>query len=253
MLLLVFLAGIDRGQAQGKPVVSDGVLRFGHQLHKEKGVAVDSCKDCHSLEIDFSVAGVTRGRDHQPCNNSACHASEYSSKTPRICVVCHESSTPWIAQKARLRTLSSSEFSGDFSHAKHVGSTPCKNCHGDVLTGQSKPKAHPQCGSCHQGAVKPGMSDCGTCHSFGVAATQQLTDSRYTVGARFRHATHQVDPRKNTGEAPGCQLCHSAVSKAETLSQLRSPTMQSCDACHDGKTAFKTSGFGCVKCHGNAR
>jgi hypothetical protein len=28
--------------------------------------------------------------------------------------------------------------------------------------------------------------------------------------------------------------------------------MQQCDACHDGKTSFKTTGFGCARCHGTA-
>lgn len=234
-----------------------GELRFGHEFHKGKGVAVDDCASCHGIR-GFKIEPVTRGNDHKPCNGEACHASEYMSREPKICVVCHDTNEPWVKQTARIRDLSSSEFGGEISHKTHQGDkarkggVQCESCHGDVYERGNKPEAHAVCGSCHQGGLEPDMSNCGSCHKLGYQETRRKAGSRYAVRARFDHTDHNTDPRSKKRKAPGCKTCHVGIKDASTLAEISSPTMQSCDACHDGELAFKTTGFGCAKCHGDA-
>lgn len=243
-------------EAEAKPA-SDEQLRFGHQLHTDKGVKIEDCKSCHGIK-GFDIEPVTRGKNHQPCNGSECHASEYMSKEPKICVVCHDTNEPWVKQTARIRDFKSSEFGGEISHKTHQsdkaskGGVNCQSCHGKVFEGGEKPQAHAVCGSCHQGGLRPLMTDCGDCHKLGYQQSRRKSDSRYTVRARFDHEDHDRDPRAKKRGAPDCKTCHTGVAGASTLAEIPSPTMQSCDACHDGEHAFKTTGFGCVKCHGDA-
>lgn len=262
LVLLLWSTGDSSAQddeADKAPAKTDSsIVRFGHELHKGKGVAVDDCQSCHGIK-GFRVEPVTRGKDHQPCNNTACHASEYMSREPKICVVCHDSADPWVKQTARIRDLDVSEFGGDISHKTHQsnkareGGIKCASCHGDVFAqNESKPDAHAVCGSCHQGGLRPLMSDCGDCHKLGYQEKLRKGASSYNVRDRFEHSDHDSDPREKGRNAPDCKVCHSDVAKATTLAEIPSPTMQSCDACHDGKLAFKTTGFGCVKCHGQA-
>lgn len=258
---LVFGTSVDSyAQEKEEPAAetappSGDMVRFGHKLHQGKGVAVEDCQQCHGIK-GFDIEPVTRGKNHQPCNNSGCHASEYMSREPKICVVCHDTNEPWIKQVARIRDLPTSEFGGEISHKTHQsdkaskGGIKCESCHGNVYAEGEKPEAHAVCGSCHQGGLRPLMSECGECHKLGYQAERLKSQSKYTVRARFRHDDHDRDPRNKSRETPGCKLCHSGVQNASTLSEIPRPTMQSCDACHDGVNAFKTTGFGCVKCHG---
>ncbi len=260
--LVLFLGQEGHAQedeAAAAPVGKDAnVVRFGHELHKGKGVKVDNCKTCHSIKGEYEVEPVTRGKDHQPCNNSGCHAAEYMSREPKICVVCHDTNEPWVKQTARIRDFDVSEFGGEISHKTHQsnkareGGIKCQSCHGDVFNDGEKPDSHAVCGSCHQGGLEPVMSDCGSCHMLGRAAELRKSDSRYTVRGRFEHSDHERDPREKKRAEPSCKVCHTGISDAESLSDIPSPTMKSCDSCHDGKLAFKTTGFDCVKCHGDA-
>lgn len=252
--------GYAAGEDESKEAVAqaDQPLRFGHDLHKGKGVKIEDCETCHGIK-GVEVQPVTRGKDHSPCNAAGCHASEYMSREPKICVVCHETNEPWVKQTARIRDLYPSEFGGDFSHKSHLKDAKkkvadkCMSCHGAKFEGKDPPDSHSVCGSCHQGELRPLMNQCGGCHKLGYAEELQQSRSKYSVRARFDHEDHDNDPRKeNRGNEPDCKVCHSDVTKAETLKEIPPPTMQSCDACHDGKLAFKTTGFGCVKCHGDA-
>ena len=258
VLAVVVFGTSDDSYAQETPAAAPAaeMVRFGHKLHQSKGVAVEDCQQCHGIK-GFEIEPVTRGKNHQPCNDSACHASEYMSR--EICVVCHDTNDPWVTQVARIRDLPTSEFGGEISHKTHQsdkaaqGGVKCESCHGNVYAEGEKPEAHAVCGSCHQGGLRPLMSDCGDCHKLGYQAQRLNNQSKYTVRARFRHDDHDRDPREKSREAPGCKLCHTGVETASTLSEIPRPTMQSCDACHDGVNAFKTTGFGCVKCHGVAQ
>ena len=259
MVLLLSVGGSSYA-AQGEPepaAPKSKEIRFSHEFHKGQGVAMDACASCHGIK-GSQIEPVTRGKNHQPCNNSTCHASEYMSREPKICVVCHESNDPWVKQTARIRELSSSEFGGEISHKTHQsdkarkGGVKCESCHGNVYERGDKPEAHAVCGSCHQDGLEPTMGDCGSCHKLGYQASRRKSASKYSVRARFDHGDHDRDPRSKKPAAPSCKTCHVGIQDASTLDAIPAPTMQSCDACHDGKSAFKTTGFGCVKCHGEA-
>lgn len=258
-VLLLLSLGESSYAAQGEPepAPKSKEIRFSHEFHKGQGVEVDACASCHGIR-GSKIEPVTRGKDHQPCNNAGCHASEYMSREPKICVVCHDSNDPWVKQTARIRKLSSSEFGGEISHKTHQsdkaskGGVKCESCHGNVYESGDKPDAHAVCGSCHQGGLEPNMGDCGSCHKLGYQASRRKTASQYSVRARFDHSDHDRDPRSKTAVAPDCKTCHLGIKEASTLSEIPAPTMKSCDTCHDGTHAFKTTGFGCVKCHGDA-
>jgi c(7)-type cytochrome triheme protein len=72
--------------------------------------------------------------------------------------------------------------------------------------------------------------------------------SPWNVAATFEHAKHAIDPRSHRPTA--CTACHTQIAAAKDMSSVALPRMADCDGCHDGKLAFKTTGFGCVRCHG---
>lgn len=245
IVLTVALAGLVLGGASYAADKSEP-LRFGHELHQGKGnLKINECQSCH--RVDEGVLQVPlKGRDHKPCNDGDCHASEFMSRTPTICVVCHDKIEPWLKQPVRILPARSSEFKNAMSHQKHE--SDCKTCHGDVLKDEPGPDAHGVCSTCHTTDSSPLMSDCGSCHALGDKATR--AKAQYTVSARFRHSTHQLDPRSQKTKVTDCSVCHTDVVKASNISEITPPSMQSCGACHDGGYAFKTTGFGCAKCHG---
>ncbi len=237
-------------QSSPSVVQAAGKLHFGHGLHQQKAsLNISDCQSCHQ-QNNGQVQAPLQGKDHQPCNGTACHASEFLSRTPTICIVCHDQVEPWNKHLARIVPAASSEFIYSMSHQKHV--SPCADCHGNVLKNEPVPDAHAVCSTCHESEESPAMSACGSCHALG---TNLIATKPYSVSARFRHTTHQLDPRSgNAGSGnvrePECSVCHGDVTKAATLNAIATPTMRSCGACHDGGYAFKTTGFGCAKCHG---
>lgn len=235
--------------------------RFSHRGHGARGVDVASCAACHALERDFAVAPATRGKDHRPCANAGCHVDDFLSRARPVCTVCHDGTAPWRRQPARVRrpqeTRVASEFGSDFSHRSHIArrdqpGADCRACHGDRTGGGAPASGHAACASCHGARAQPAIDRCGGCHASGAAAARPPPAGPWSVAARFRHETHGVDPRggKDGVRETRCTECHAGVEQAERLSQVRPPTMKSCGGCHDGKHAFKTTGFGCAKCHG---
>lgn len=234
-------------------------LRYLHKLHKANGVDQTDCSKCHALERDFAVKPPTAADPHQPCATSGCHGEEFFSTKPKICVVCHEDSKPWVKQTARQKDHRRSEFGGDLSHKTHAtgrvkatGSGPngvCRTCHGNMLTGQTNKKGgHDACSSCHARNNQPVMTDCGGCHKLGGKQGARGAAGEWAVGELFAHETHARDPRK-PGTETTCVDCHAAITQATNLASIKNPTMKSCDTCHDGKAAFKTTGFQCYRCH----
>jgi c(7)-type cytochrome triheme protein len=90
------------------------------------------------------------------------------------------------------------------------------------------------------------MTDCAGCHA--RARTSKLAASPWSVTATFEHTRHAVDPRSRKPTA--CTACHTQVAAARDMAQVAPPRMADCDGCHDGKSAFKTTGFACARCHG---
>jgi c(7)-type cytochrome triheme protein len=235
-------------------------VRYLHKLHKANGVNQDNCAQCHQLERNFDVRAPTAANPHQPCATSGCHGEEFFSTKPKICAVCHVDSKPWVKQTAKQKDRRKSEFGGDLSHETHAtgrvkatGSGPngvCRTCHGDVFKGQASGKSgHSACSDCHTRQNQPVMTDCGGCHKLGAKPGRAGGgDGEWAVGELFAHDTHGRDPRK-PGTETTCTECHAEITKANNLGEIKNPTMRSCDSCHDGKNAFKTTGFQCYRCH----
>jgi hypothetical protein len=109
------------------------------------------------------------------------------------------------------------------------------------------------------------MTACGACHA--PAGPEKLR-SEWSTAARFAHDSHQRDVRTATVTDPSaegwkrvdasgaaalpCESCHANARKAGDGEAVTHPQMADCAACHDGGLAFKTTGFGCVRCHGAA-
>ena len=238
-------------------------LRYLHKLHKANGVDQTDCKKCHDLQRDYSVKPPTAGNPHQPCADSECHGDQFFSTKPEICVVCHTDNKPWVKQTARQNQHTRSEFGSDLSHKTHAtgrvkasGPGPngvCKTCHGNMFTSanseRTKNAGHGACSACHARTNKPVMTDCGGCHTLGgKKGGVSKKGGDWAVGELFAHNTHGRDPRK-PGTESTCVECHADITKATNLASIKNPTMRSCDGCHNGEHAFKTTGFQCYRCH----
>lgn len=262
-LPLIALAPGDRADAADGKAAE---VRFSHEVHAGRGVKIDDCGGCHVLGADGRAAPPTSKTPHQPCATAGCHAEQYWSRTPTICVVCHDDIDPSKKQPARLVRRERTEFGGEINHASHAGARvsgqgpngACVACHGDPYKKAAAPEGHAVCAPCHgksgAGGAAPTMQTCGGCHTRDAkGGGGGKPRSAWSVAATFDHGDHDKDPRKGASGAPTCTECHSTVAKATTIRAIKAPTMQTCDGCHDGKHAFKTTGFGCAKCHAKAR
>jgi c(7)-type cytochrome triheme protein len=247
---------------------------FNHTQHQKAGLGMDSCDACHA---GTSADGKLKfpGKDHKPCSNGACHADEYRKRGSQLCFTCHMRNEPWGDNPTKTSLVRPAgvppEFSVGFSHKAHfergggkdskaVGG--CQNCHYRESGGEA-PKvapgllapAHVQCASCHEATAKPEMLKCGACHTFSSsipAVAGERAAPEWRVTAKFRHETHRTDARTTPPGALDCQACHPGVSDAGPGQKPPSPKMAGCaSTCHDGKVAFKATGFGCVRCHGS--
>lgn len=231
-------------------------LRYSHSLHTKNGVDQKDCSTCHELDSKFKVKPPTSANPHKPCATSGCHGEEFFSTKPTICVVCHADSRPWVKQTAEIKDHPDSEFGSDLSHKTHAtgrvggkGNGACKTCHGDKFRDQPSTGGHGDCAPCHARQEKPSMTNCGGCHRLGAKrARAEAMGGPWSVAKLFAHNTHGRDPRTPQTETE-CLTCHQGITKATKLAEVKNPTMKSCDTCHDGKAAFKTTGFQCYRCH----
>lgn len=251
-------------QGAGTPAPTRPDVVFFHGSHAGRNVKIKDCAACHSVEGDGRLTPPLANKDHQPCASSGCHQAEFASRTPKICGVCHDQVAPWQPAVARAREAASSEWYESIDHAAHLktlarevagqgGNAACATCHGDKLAGGPRPGGHDGCVGCHGKGQEPRMNACGACHV--QDAPERRAPSEWSVRAAFQqadgHVKHALDPR--TKRAAACTDCHARVAKAKTLADVEPPTMSGCDAaCHDGKTAFKTTGFDCARCHTRA-
>jgi c(7)-type cytochrome triheme protein len=230
--------------------------RYGHAKHAQLEVDHRDCKRCHSLDAELSVRPPLTGKDHRPCSDRACHASEFFAVAPTICGVCHDGVEPWKQLEARSRPVAASEFGGDLSHAAHANAVgargevngACVYCHGELYAGRPPADGHGACAPCHGKTAEPSMGTCDGCHRLGAGASEATAPaSAWSVAAQFSHRAHGRTP---SGEVTPCVRCHTEIAKATTTAAVATPTMQCCEGCHDGKLAFKTTGFQCYRCHG---
>jgi len=222
---------------------------FSHSQHIWRNVKIDDCSACHVLDNDGTLAAPLSRKDHLPCASAGCHQSEYTARAPRICGVCHDAAAPWAKAAARPGKRHGVEWFEVMNHASHLApgkTATCEACHGDKRTGAEAPRGHRACVTCHAHGQAPAMTDCKSCHA--RTRPSQLAASAWSVAATFEHARHAIDPR--TRRATACIECHTQVAAARDMTGVTAPRMADCDGCHDGKTAFKTTGFGCARCHG---
>ena len=95
--------------------------RYFHAAHAKLKINQNDCRQCHVLDDRYNVLPATLGKNHQPCNNADCHASEFFSKEPKICVVCHDDIDPNVKQAPVVRQRRDSEFGGVSTGAVAAG------------------------------------------------------------------------------------------------------------------------------------
>ena len=240
--------------------------RFRHGDHDKRGVDVKNCAGCHTLDAKGFAMAPGIGKDHMPCSNATCHQSEFVNRAPKICAACHDAEMPGLKTVARMRPTDIFDLEGPMNHAAHLaamakqhgtGNGACETCHGDryTIAASAAPKGHAQCVSCHEkpaSAATPPMTACASCHN-APRPPSVLASGPWSVAANFDHTTHGRDPRAAANHSiPACVECHSSVAQAADLAAITAPKMTTCDGCHDGQHAFKTTGFQCARCHSAA-
>ncbi len=245
------------GEQLSPPPVSPAQLpRFSHAQHQQRGVQLKDCGSCHQLDARFLPQAPGKGQDHAPCADAGCHKPEFFARSPNLCSGCHLDWRPFAP--ARFQGVAkSTEFGRDFSHLAHVKGLGegaqnafCGRCHQGRFEVQPTAQSHGTCAPCHGTDATPRMTDCAGCHGLGrTRGTLAARDPAYAwyVRKAFEHIDHDTDPR--SGKPTACLLCHDQVVRASSLAAVGRPKMQQCDACHDGKSAFKSTGFGCARCH----
>jgi hypothetical protein len=170
------------------PASAPAPKHFSHADHKTRGVDVEACQACHSIDAKGQVLAPA-ARGHAPCLDAPCHAQDFLSvsekaraqqpaqfaKASALCLGCHEV-VPWPWKKPTTRVLRSYENSREhhieMNHHEHTvrAKTGCRGCH--VVDEKSLALAagtpgHAQCGTCHTGQTTPpvfAMKECGACH-----------------------------------------------------------------------------------------
>ncbi len=248
------------------------VSYFRHEPDAMRGIPL-ACDDCHRSTAEGAISLPVHD-EHRPCASCHTHEAEFRTKDSPFCLACHEHSQPWRANPARAELRAASEFAPTLSHASHA-EQQCASCHPGESGGTPFPQpeptlerlapSHARCAECHASKNGPPMTACGACHA--PAGPEKLR-SEWSTAARFAHDSHQRDVRTATvtdpsaegwkrvdasGAAPlPCESCHANARKAGDGEAVTHPQMADCAACHDGGLAFKTTGFGCVRCHGAA-
>ena len=211
-------------------VVRMPVVRYRHALHAKL-----PCATCHKV-----AGNEVTSTGHAAC--VGCHAAEFGSPGPRICLACHSSIEPWRHLVVDRLPPPASEFGADLAHGKH--DRPCAECHSlDTATHELRPpRGHGACSGCHLATTGPAphLDDCAACHTAGLQSARDITrrGAAWSVRQRFHHRTHT---------AP-CTTCHVDMSAA-SIADLATPPKATCAGCHEGRTAFKLTGTTCTRCH----
>lgn len=221
--------------------LSAASARYDHSAHDQI-----ACVDCHPGGGSFDPAV-----GHTLCASSSCHGDDFDDRLPTLCRSCHLSNEPWLKQHVDPPVRGLGDFGVRFDHLSHRSRSEraCAGCHvGDpdgpdvgLTTG------HVGCAgpNCHD-ANKPAMSSCADCHALGARARRQRIagERRWSVRRAFRHASHGKTP---AGTSVACSRCHARATVRDAA--MPRPRKATCLGCHDGKTAFKTTGHGCRRCH----
>ena len=243
-----------RGAAIGVFVLASSVAihataddaRYSHIAHNKAGVTL-TCSVCHvGTTADGRLSWPTR--DHKPCSNEACHASEFRTRDTPLCSVCHRHGEPWRPNPVHRKFDGPLELTVTFPHGPHVNENfDCRRCHQEQFGLQDRvlPRgllapSHALCASCHEALSLPKMTACAACHT----GRRVQAGDEWRVGSNFGHAKHRVD---RDGKSVPCERCHDGV--VGSTGRAPRPKMSGCLTCHDGVAAFKATGFSCLKCH----
>jgi c(7)-type cytochrome triheme protein len=241
---------------------------FDHVRHDGKvqvhGGGALACDQCHALDAKGRLKGKP---GHAQCFG-ACHGAAPPKKRPKVayvvpaaqgnvCAACHAPSAlaALIAPSSKTKALKAAyppfrvdpDFGLALSHAKHdAAGAACATCH-DAAGKPAGGRGHDRCSRCHlapKTSTTPAMTACTQCHAaaWGPARSPELIAGPLGLGPSFSHAGHAKVARAAT-----CASCHGAVT-ATTGHDIPAPRTEDCRACHDGKTAFATTGA-CTRCH----
>jgi hypothetical protein len=194
------------------PAPAVAAKHFVHADHKARGVDVDRCEGCHSIDAKGQVLAPA-ARGHAPCLEARCHASFFLAvgeparqanaaqfaKASAFCLGCHEVvPRPW--QKPATRIIKSFEASREYhvelnhhEHTTRAKAAGCRGCH--VVDDKSfalvaGTPGHAQCATCHNQKDNPAftMKACGNCHQresrtaylqqHGITGNRPKTDVR---------------------------------------------------------------------------
>lgn len=247
--MLLLPAGLMAASAPGDVVYkmkSGTTVSFSHASHLKKS---KDCRSCHTGIYDpsrhktYTMAEMEKGKSCGSCHNGT---KVFSVAKEKDCVRCHTNSPGPISYKIK----GADAFFSHDSHSARAGAK-CKTCHnGKVITGKrnvtmAQMEKGASCGSCHNGkkAFTAG-ENCNSCH-------KQLTPRNITfkmkpgvTDAAFSHEFHTAVYK--------CNDCHTKVFPYRagkvhfTMADMEKG--KSCGTCHDGKSAFSSSGD-CAKCH----
>ncbi len=222
--------------------------RFSHQRHAAR-LPLAACEGCHRLD----AGGEPRVAGHAAC--AACHAADFTRATPTICGACHASTEPWRRLYPDRAPPPTSELGARMDHARHAA-VACARCHTLTTAGRElrPPRGHAACAGagCHQvsGGPAPALATCAACHEVGLerARIALRTAAAWSTRRRFRHDAHATDA---AGAPLACVTCHPSVATSTDAATVEAPAKASCAPCHDGRRAFKMTGHGCARCHGD--
>ena len=196
----------------GAPPAPGAEKHFSHAAHKGRGLDVDRCETCHSIDAKGQVLAPA-AQGHAPCLDAQCHATDFLAvgdkartanaarfaKASAFCRGCHtEVPRPW--QKAVPRVIpsyrASREYHVEMNHHEHTQrakAAGCRGCHTVDDTSfalVAGAPGHSQCVTCHNPKDQPSftMKACGNCHQresraeylqrLGVTGNRPKTDVR---------------------------------------------------------------------------
>jgi hypothetical protein len=270
LLLAGRLGGAPPRDLGGSP------LGFDHIFHEGKvrasGAPEPACRDCHAVDA--------RGRLGRRPGHAACFGACHGAPPKRpgrarltltearrvLCVRCHAPAALALLERGVPARLGPEVISVDpdytvaLSHRAHDATSAaqlgCETCHEVPGAERARPpRAHERCVPCHDGTgtpPAPPMSSCETCHrpTFGPAGGPALAPGDFPVTSKFSHRSHlgQAHLGRGARQSERCLPCHTAVAKSAD-DHLPTPSMATCQTCHDGARAFSALGTACRRCH----
>jgi c(7)-type cytochrome triheme protein len=209
----------------------------------------NNCKICHNAIFNlrerrhYSMAEMEKTRSCGACHTGA---KAFGVANEKTCIRCHKGNPQNVTYSVKL--------AGPviFSHATHIEKTggACRSCHnGKVITKEknvtmAQMEKGKTCGACHNGKRTFTVAgNCDRCHK-GLKTKNVTFALKSVPSVTFSHTFHL--------QVYKCADCHTktfpyrAVTGTATMADMAKG--KSCGSCHDGKTAFASTGD-CATCH----